>query len=89
MGWESFAVVRFDLGPLLQCLNGFLSGGYNLHRFSDAIGLVFNVVWFLKRTDRTARCNCSDNDTCNFSGNYKFKKFYQDFDHRDAPGVSK
>ena len=31
MGWESFGVVGFS---------EFLSGGYNLHLFSDALGLV-------------------------------------------------
>ena len=55
MGWESSGVVGFDLGPLLEGQmrtaklknaynlliigpRGF--GGYNLHRFSDALGLV-------------------------------------------------
>ena len=49
MGRESSDVVRFDLGPLLQgqmrrgslALESCLSSGYNLHCFSDALGLVF------------------------------------------------
>ena len=60
MGWESFGVVGFDLGPLLEgqmrtnlkvlvtCLLLVLEvlvhclyGGYNLHRFSDALSLVY------------------------------------------------
>ena len=60
MRWESFGVVGFDLGPLLEgqmrtanlkvlitrlllvleVLVHCLYGGYNLHRFSDALGLV-------------------------------------------------
>ena len=39
MGWESFGVVRFDLGPFLPV--------YNLHRFSNALGLV-TFVSFIK-----------------------------------------
>ena len=41
-------MVRFHLGLLFKvkrCYNGFgefSSGGYNLHRFSDALGLVFH-----------------------------------------------
>ena len=42
MGWEYFGVVRFD-----RVLASFLSGGYNLHRFSDALGLV-TFVFFIK-----------------------------------------
>ena len=47
MGWESSGMVGFDLGPLLQggvlvleVLVHCLYGGYNLHRFPDALGLV-------------------------------------------------
>ena len=47
IGWESSDVVRFCLGPHIQgqtmvllALVSCLSGGYNLHRFSDALGLV-------------------------------------------------
>ena len=46
MGRESSGVVGFDLGPLLEgqmrtaVLVHCLYGGYNLHRFSDALGLV-------------------------------------------------
>ena len=32
-----------------MALVSFLSGGYNLHRFSDAIGLVFNQVSVCKK----------------------------------------
>ena len=47
MGWETFVVVIFELGLLLQGLvmldwpwmNCF-PGGYNLHRCSDALDLV-------------------------------------------------
>ena len=62
MFWESSGVVGFDLGPLLEgqmrtaklksAYNSFvlvhcLYGGYNLHRFSDALGLVFVHIHFL------------------------------------------
>ena len=61
MFWESSGVVGFDLGPLLEgqmrtaklksaynslVLVHFLYGGYNLYRFSDALGLVIKNVTF-------------------------------------------
>ena len=58
MRWESSGVVGFDIGPLLQgqtriaklksAYNSLIIGprGYNLHRFSDALGLV--NIWVLR-----------------------------------------
>ena len=51
MGWDSSDVVRFDLG-LSYCLLALvscLSDGYNLDRFSNALGL--GCVYFLYFTD--------------------------------------
>ena len=42
MGWESFGVVGFDLGPLLQgqTMVHWLSGGYKFALVLRCIGLV-------------------------------------------------
>ena len=51
MGWESSIVVRFGLVSLLQDQQWFMasvsrfSSGYNLHRFSDALGLVMSMYF--------------------------------------------
>ena len=58
MRWESSGVVRFDLGPLhqvlitrlllvLEVLVQCLYGGYNLHQFSDALGLDYSFLVYL------------------------------------------
>ena len=64
--WKScaknlFDVVRFYLGLLLQDevmvdWRVFLSGGYNLHWFSDALGLV-TFVYFIKQTFWSTSCS--------------------------------
>ena len=54
MFWESSGVVGFDLGPLLegQMRTANLKSAYNnLHRFSDALGLVSFVKFIYTFND--------------------------------------
>ena len=47
MGWESFDVVRFDLGPLLHgslALVSCLFGGYKFASVLRCVGLVFPLI---------------------------------------------
>ena len=46
MGWESSGVVGFDLIIDPRVLVHCLYGGYNLHWFSDALGLVIKLFCF-------------------------------------------
>ena len=43
--WSDFTLgSSFKVKRLLICVGGFLSSGYNLHRFSDVLCLVFHVL---------------------------------------------
>ena len=69
MRWKSCDVFRFGLDPLLQgegslALVSCRSGRYNLHLFSDVLGLVFSGLYQIQDSSNLIyldKVDCSEN----------------------------